>query len=172
MQDNQLFSGSLKDNIMLSTDEARENVIDGQTDDPQHKMQNESVAGLSMLSSWRRLQQAERLVEIHEHILSLPMGYQTPVGEMSVLLSKGLLQGIFSALALYREPKLLELDQGTAHLDPVLATKIFSNIKLDGTTVIYVTHSRQLLPVADRLFATKVSPNGKCHLLRHRIKRR
>ena len=172
MQDDQLFSGSIKDNITLSTDEVRENVIDGQTDDPQHKMQNESVVNLSMSSSWQRLQKAARLAEIHEHILSLPMGYQTPVGEMGVSLSTGQLQRIFLARALYREPKLLVLDEGTAHLDPVLATKIFRNIKLSGTTVIYVTHSRQLLSVADRLFAMKVSPNGKCHLLRHRIKRR
>lgn len=100
------------------------------------------------------------------------MGYQTPVGEMGASLSTGQLQRIFLACALYREPKLLVLDKGTAHLDPVLATKIFSNIKLSGTTVIYVTHSRQLLSVADRLFAMNVSPNGKCHLLRHRIKRR
>ena len=178
MQDDQLFSGSLKDNITLSNDDAREIFSDGQRNGSQRERQQQQASHHacsehpSMKSSWQRLEKAAKLAEIHEHILSLPMGYQTPVGEMGTTLSTGQLQRIFVARALYREPKILVLDEGTAHLDRRLATKIFSNIKQTGMTVIYVTHDSKLLSVADRLFVMHASSNGECQLLPHKVKQR
>ncbi|MDG1443917.1 MAG: peptidase domain-containing ABC transporter [Pseudomonadales bacterium] len=186
MQDDQLFSGSLKDNITLSNNDAREIFNVGQRDGSHHDLQqhlqqhlqqqrephNASCESPSIQSSWQRLEKAAKLAEIHEHILSLPMGYQTPVGEMGTTLSTGQLQRIFIARALYREPKILVLDEGTAHLDRRLATKIFSNIKQTGMTVIYVTHNYKLLSVADRLFVMHTSSNGGCQLMPHKVKSR
>ncbi len=54
---------------------------------------------------------------IHEDIARMTMGYQTLVGELGSALSGGQKQRVLLARALYRRPKILFMDEGTAHLD-------------------------------------------------------
>jgi len=54
---------------------------------------------------------------LHEEILAMPMGYNSLIGDMGSSLSGGQKQRLLLARALYKDPKILFLDEGTAHLD-------------------------------------------------------
>ena len=58
-----------------------------------------------------------QLAGIHAEIMSMPMTYNSLVGDMGSSLSGGQKQRVLLARALYREPSILFLDEGTAHLD-------------------------------------------------------
>jgi ATP-binding cassette subfamily B protein RaxB len=58
-----------------------------------------------------------QLAGIHEEILAMPMTYNSLVGDMGSSLSGVKSSGLCSARALYRQPQILFLDEGTAHLD-------------------------------------------------------
>ena len=54
---------------------------------------------------------------VHEEIMAMPMGYSSLIGDMGSSLSGGQKQRVLLARALYKDPKILFLDEGTAHLD-------------------------------------------------------
>ncbi|UUZ50827.1 ATP-binding cassette domain-containing protein [Massilia sp. B-10] len=54
---------------------------------------------------------------IHEEIVRMPMGYQSLVGDMGSSLSGGQKQRVLLARSLYKNPKILVLDEATSHLD-------------------------------------------------------
>jgi ATP-binding cassette, subfamily B, bacterial len=85
---------------------------------------------------------AARGAEIHDFILSLPQGYDTPVGERGGRLSVGQRQRIAIARALVRDPTVLLLDEATSALDHETEAAINATLgRLAGkTTIISVTH--------------------------------
>lgn len=93
---------------------------------------------------------AARLAEIHQDIISLPMQYDSLIGDMGTALSQGQMQRILLARALYTKPQILFLDEGTAFLDQQTEAKVFSNIKALGIGCIFVTHNAGLMKFADR----------------------
>src|SRR5690606_17440116 len=89
MQDDQLFAGSIADNISF---------FDADQDQD-------------------RIESAARLAAVHDEVSAMPMGYHSLIGDMGSSLSGGQKQRIILARALYRNPKLLFLDEATSHLD-------------------------------------------------------
>jgi ATP-binding cassette subfamily B protein len=92
---------------------------------------------------------AAQAAGVHETILGLPGGYDTPAGEQGKMLSGGQRQRIALARAILRRPALLLLDESTSGLDLETETHIYETLKkLRGTcTILAVTH--RLAPVAD-----------------------
>ncbi|MFT7128302.1 MAG: ATP-binding cassette subfamily B protein RaxB [Gammaproteobacteria bacterium] len=98
-----------------------------------------------------RIVDVAKAAEIHEDILSMTMGYESLVGDMGTTLSQGQLQRVIIARSLYSKPKILFLDEGTAHIDKVNEKKIMTNIQSMGISCIYITHNADLLSYADKV---------------------
>lgn len=88
---------------------------------------------------------------MHDEIAAMPMGYQTLVGDMGSSLSGGQKQRILLARALYKEPKILALDEATSHLDINNETKVNFALKSLGMTRIMVAHRPDTVRTADRV---------------------
>lgn len=123
LQDDTLFAGSVADNISFH-DEA---------------------------ATPERTERAARLAELHEDIAAMPMGYHTPVGDMGSSLSGGQRQRLLLARALYREPKVLVLDEATSHLDVACERKINKTLKTLAVTRIVVAHRPETIREAERV---------------------
>jgi ATP-binding cassette, subfamily B, bacterial CvaB/MchF/RaxB len=123
LQNDSLFAGSLADNIALF--------------DEQVEME--------------RVVEAAQAASIHADIMMMPMQYETLVGDMGSTLSGGQKQRVLLARALYRQPKILLMDEGTAHLDMVHEKAVNEAIGAMGITRIIIAHRRETIEAADRI---------------------
>jgi len=100
------------------------------------------------------VEEAAHSAEIHDFILTLPQGYDTPVGEMGGHLSGGQRQRLSLARAILRNPSILVLDEATSALDP--ATEAAINATLEklsqNCTMIAVTHRLTSAVNLDQIF--------------------
>jgi ATP-binding cassette, subfamily C, bacterial CydD len=96
---------------------------------------------------------AASTAKAHDWILSLPQGYDTPLGEGGYGLSGGQIQRLAVARALLKDAPLVLLDEPTAHLDPETERAVQEGISqlLAGRTVIVVAHRLSTVKKADRI---------------------
>lgn len=123
MQDDQLFAGSLMDNICFLEAKPEE--------------------------AW--MHECTKAAGIYDEILAMPMGFHTLVGDMGTILSGGQKQRILLARALYRRPKILFLDEATSHLDVENEARIGEAIAALAITRIMIAHRPQTIAIADRV---------------------
>lgn len=124
MQEDQLLSGSIADNIcFFDSGSDQERMID-----------------------------CARLAGVHDEIMAMPMTYNSLIGDMGSSLSGGQKQRVLLARALYRQPKLLFLDEGTAHLDTDKEAEVNGNLRGLRMTRINVAHRPGISATADRVF--------------------
>jgi ATP-binding cassette subfamily C exporter for protease/lipase len=101
-----------------------------------------------------QVEAAARLVGLHELIMSLPEGYNSPVGRDGAMLSGGQRQRVGLARALYGKPVFVVLDEPNSSLDEAgdlaLANAIAA-LKQLGTTFVVMTHRTSVLGVADKM---------------------
>jgi PrtD family type I secretion system ABC transporter len=105
-----------------------------------------------------RVVAAALLAQAHALILRLPNGYDTEVGDGGLALSGGQRQRIALARALYGAPRLVVLDEPSAHLDADGETALASvlrTLQQRGVTVIVVSHRPALIPQLDKLAVLK-----------------
>ena len=91
------------------------------------------------------------LARIHNEILLMPMTYNTLIGDMGSSLSGGQKQRVLLARALYRQPRILFLDEGTAHLDVENERHINESLRDLSMTRISVAHRPGMSSGADRI---------------------
>jgi ATP-binding cassette, subfamily B, bacterial CvaB/MchF/RaxB len=125
MQDDQLLSGSIADNICFF-DESFE---------LEHMMHCAELAG------------------IHEEICRMPMAYNSLIGDMGTSLSGGQKQRILLARAVYRRPRLLFMDEGTSHLDIATERQVTAAVKALGLTRVIIAHRPETIASAPRRLA-------------------
>ena len=103
-----------------------------------------------------RVFECARAASIHEDISRMPMGYLSLVGDMGSALSGGQRQRLLLARALYRRPRVLILDEGTANLDEEVERQIANRIAGMQITRIVVAHRPELLrPCGPRRVASR-----------------
>ena len=100
-----------------------------------------------------RLQQSARIACIEDYILSLPLKYNTLIGQDGVGLSQGQKQRILIARAVYKNPDYIFLDEATNALDANNERAIVENLMefYQGKTVVVVAHRLSTVKNADQL---------------------
>lgn len=124
MQDDQLFAGSILDNICFFD------------------------ADFDMNS----VEEAAKIAQVHTDIVAMPMGYNSLVGDMGSALSGGQIQRLLLARALYKRPAILLLDEATSHLDIYREKAINDAIRQMNITRIIIAHRPETIMSADRIF--------------------
>lgn len=98
-----------------------------------------------------RVEAAAKTALVDDDIARMPMRYLSLVGDMGSILSGGQKQRVLLARALYREPRILILDEGTANLDVATEEAIAQVLEAMPITRIVVAHRPALLARADRV---------------------
>jgi ATP-binding cassette, subfamily B, bacterial len=109
---------------------------------------------LSKLDATRQeIEQAARAAEIHDTIMALPQGYDTPLGERGGRLSGGQRQRISIARAILRDPRILVLYEATSALDAESDAAINTMLARvgKGRMVLSVTHRLASASNADQI---------------------
>ncbi|MBC7941018.1 MAG: ATP-binding cassette domain-containing protein [Chitinophagaceae bacterium] len=91
---------------------------------------------------------------IHDMVLRLPKGYDTPIGEAGGILSGGQRQRLGLARALLGQPAVVVLDEPSANLDDAgeaALARAVRDLRARGATVFMIVHQPHLLSVADRV---------------------
>ena len=123
MQDDQMFAGSIADNICFFDDRPDQ----------------------------ERIEACARQAALHDEIRAMPMGYHTLIGDMGTVLSGGQKQRALIARALYRAPGVLLLDEATSHLDVKNERAVSAAIRATAVTRITIAHRPETIRSADRV---------------------
>ncbi len=125
MQNDQLLSGSIADNISFFAPD----------------------------SDQKRVEECAQMAAIHQDIMAMPMAYHTLIGDMGSSLSGGQKQRLLLARALYKNPKILFLDEATSHLDVGLESVVNDTVKKLNITRIMIAHRPETIAMADKVVA-------------------
>ena len=123
MQDDDLLAGTIAENVAFFDDQ------------------------IEMERVWVCLRQAA----IMDDVLRMPMRAETLIGDIGSTLSGGQKQRLLLARALYRNPRVLVLDEATSHLDVSRESEINAALQAQKITRIIVAHRQQTIDAADRV---------------------
>lgn len=130
-QETHVFQGSLKENIKIGRLSAKDEDV----------------------------YEAAKKAALHEFIVGLPKGYDTPAGELGDKLSGGEKQRIGLARAFLHDSDLILLDEPTSNLDSLNEAQILKSIYefKKGKTIILVSHRKSTMKIADTVHEVKLN---------------
>jgi ABC-type bacteriocin/lantibiotic exporter with double-glycine peptidase domain len=96
-----------------------------------------------------RVAEAAQLARIHDDILAMPMGYETPLTSGGSSLSGGQRQRIALARAFLTRPPILFLDEATSALDNVTERDVHDGLEAFGSTRVIIAHRLSTIRRAD-----------------------
>ena len=131
-QGNTVFSGTIKDNLLLVNENATDEEIEN---------------ALKIADAW-------------DFVSVLPLGIDTVIGERGVNFSEGQVQRISIARAVLRKANVLIMDEATSALDSETEGKVLSNLMESNPlrTCIITTHRPSMLQYCDRIY--RIDENG------------
>lgn len=131
-QETHLFHGSIRNNLRIAKLDATE---------------EEMIAACKKAS-------------VHDFIMTLPKGYDTPVGELGDTLSGGERQRIGLARAFLHDAPFLLLDEPTSNLDSLNEAVILKSLgeEKEDKTVVLISHRKSTMRIADRTYSVE---NGR-----------
>jgi len=108
-------------------------------------------------ASNKKVQEAAKVAQAHEFIMSLPKGYKTIVGERGVKLSVGQKQRVAVARAVLRDPRILILDEPTSALDSKTEHDLTRALEklMQGRTTFIIAHRLSTVRKADKIIVLK-----------------
>lgn len=94
---------------------------------------------------------------VHDFIMTLPQGYDTPVGELGDTLSGGERQRLGLARAFLHDATFLLLDEPTSNLDSLNEAVILRSLREEGRgkTVVLVSHRASTMRIADKVYSVE-----------------
>jgi len=123
MQDDQLFAGSIADNISF----------------------------FDVRPDLGRIAECAEKAAAHDDIATMAMGYDTLIGDMGTVLSGGQKQRVLIARALYRQPGVLLLDEATSHLDVTRERAVNRALRAMRLTRVVIAHRPETIRASDRV---------------------
>lgn len=104
--------------------------------------------------------EACKKASIHDFIMTLPQGYDTPVGELGSTLSGGERQRLGAARAFLHDAPHILLDEPTSNLDSLNEAVILKSLAEErrDKTVVLVSHRASTMRIADRTYSVE---NGR-----------
>ena len=128
-QDTHLFHDSIRENLMIANPDATED----------------------------ELITACKKASVHDFIMTLPNGYDTPVGELGDTLSGGERQRLGLARAFLHDAPLMLLDEPTSNLDSLNEAIILKSLReaRDDKTVVLVSHRASTMRIADKIYSVE-----------------
>ena len=127
MQEDELFAGSIAENICF----------------------------FALEPDRLRIEACAKLAAIESDIVAMPMGYNTLIGEMGTVLSGGQKQRVLLARALYKQPRVLALDEATSHLDVARERSVNEAVRGLRLTRIIIAHRPETISMAGRVVALR-----------------
>lgn len=124
LQDDELLAGTIADNVAFFDEE------------------------IDMDRVWQSLRESA----LEQDVRNMPMRTDTLIGDMGSTLSGGQKQRLLLARALYKQPRVLMLDEATSHLDLARESEINEVLKQKAITRIVVAHRPETIAAADRVF--------------------
>ena len=128
-QETYLFNGTIRENLLYARESATE----------------------------EELEEACKIANIHDYIMSQPEGYETIVGNRGLKLSGGEKQRISIARVILKDPKILILDEATSALDSISESSIQEALEhmMEGRTSIVIAHRLTTILKADSILVVK-----------------
>ncbi|MFN9031968.1 MAG: peptidase domain-containing ABC transporter [Betaproteobacteria bacterium] len=111
----------------------------------------ENIAFFDVRPDQRRIEVCAQIAGVHDEIMAMPMGYATLIGDMGTAISGGQKQRVLLARALYKQPRLLFLDEATSHLDVNKESLVNAAIRNLRLTRVIVAHRPQTIASAERV---------------------
>ena len=127
MQEDVLLTGSLADNIAFFDEQPNQ----------------------------ARVEACARVAQVHDDIVRMPMGYHTLVGDLGHGLSGGQKQRLLLARALYKQPRVLALDEATSHLDLANERAVTQALARMRLTRLVIAHRPETIAGAQRVVQLK-----------------